>query len=49
MNVLHPCRSKDRRVRRRDARSERFTSEDLVKKVLDMFVSKGLSRLDDLV
>jgi len=49
MNVFHACTSKDRHVRHKHARSERSTSKDLVKKVLDMFVSKGLPRLDDLV
>ena len=49
MYVFHPCTSNDRHVRRKHTRSKRFTSEDLVKKVLDMFVSKCLSRLDNLV
>lgn len=49
MNVFHPYTSEDQHVRRKHAQPEIFTSKDLVKKVLHMFVGKGLSRLDDLM
>lgn len=49
MYVFHSCASKVQHVRCKRPQPEKFTSKDLVKKVLDMFVSKGLPRLDNLV